>query len=266
MNTTTAALLERWLWLAISLILALFAIAIRWIAERPESRFREAVATWERDPRIVWAVHTLRLLYAVGLPAFVLLGRGALTERGLGLVPLPLGWHDDPARAQALWLTWTRGIGRTCALMAVGWLIFRAAGHTLRRAAGVTFTVRHDLPAALREAVYHQVHWAFYREPFALLWGTARGAWLGLIPVTLEAALNPKRWEELRSPHRNRDLLVRVGLAVLGVLLYIQTQNLWLAILADTLLSWAVGSTLTRESTTARSTAPTSPTPVARSS
>ncbi len=265
MNTTTAALLERWLWLAISLILALFAITIRWIAERPESRFREAVATWERDPRIVWIVHTLRLLYAVGLPTFVLLERGALTERGLGLVPLPLEWHDDPVRAQALWLTWARDIGRTFTLMAAGWLTFRSAERTLRRTAGTTFTVRHDLPAAFREAVYHQIHWAFYREPFVLLWGTARGAWLGLIPVTLEAALNPKRWEELRSPHDNRDLLMRISLAILSVLLYIQTQNLWLAIFADTLLSWAFGFTLTQESTTARSTAPTSLTPIARS-
>jgi len=96
---------------------------------------------------------------------------------------------------------------------------------------------------ALREAIYHQAHWAFYREPFVLLLGVGLGTWAGLIPVAAEALVNPARWTDLQSPARGRDLLIRVGLAVLSALLFIQTQNIWLAILADTGLLWLLGQT-----------------------
>jgi hypothetical protein len=59
--------------------------------------------------------------------------------------------------------------------------------------------------------------------------------------VILEAAINPARWADLRVPHRSHDLLVRAFLAVVSALLFIQTQNLWVAFLLDTALGWGFG-------------------------
>jgi hypothetical protein len=85
------------------------------------------------------------------------------------------------------------------------------------------------------------VHWAFYREPFVLLWGLSLGTWAGLLPVAFEAGINPARWDDLRVPPHGRDLLIRVGLAIVGALLFLETQNLWLAILMDAVVGWRLG-------------------------
>ena len=121
------------------------------------------------------------------------------------------------------------------------WLFIAIGDHTSRRFPVIDQTTHHSLGHSLREAVYHQAHWAFYREPFVLLWGTELGAWAGLIPVAAEALVNPARWTDLQSPARGRDLLIRVGLAVMSAVLFIQTQNIWPVLIVDMLLVWLLG-------------------------
>ncbi|MBN1876668.1 MAG: hypothetical protein JXA33_20750 [Anaerolineae bacterium] len=259
---TTAALLERWFWLAVSLVLALFTIIVRWILEQPESRFAEQLAAWRTRPEADWIIHTTRMVYALGIPTLALFWRGVLTERGLGLKPWP--WTKDAASfliqygqntarpSEIIWEMWVQDLG-WCLLFATAFgFIIKMSDLTVLRmqktasgrqpANSPSYTpATRESPHALREAIYHQVHWAFYREPFVLLWGVAQGAWLGLLPVAFEALINPPWWKKLRSPTHSRDTFIRIGLAVLSVLIYIQTQNLWLAILTDTILSFILG-------------------------
>lgn len=242
MNVETA-LAERWLWLTGSLCIATIAIAIRWILERPRTATSDAKTRHTPILDTPWIVQPLRILYAVGIPAIALFWRGALTTSGLGLQPF--FWADSAALdiTQAGWDNWVRDIGWTCACACGVWLLVAIGDATAKRFSAHKPVTHHNLGRALREAVYHQAHWAFYREPFVLLWGVGPGAWAGLIPVVAEALVNPARWTDLQSPSRGRNLLIRAGLAVMSAVLYIQTQNIWPVLLADTLLVWFLGQT-----------------------
>ena len=244
---TEASLTERWIWLTVSLGIAILAIAGRWALERSSHRSSSQAPPQRTVLDLPWVVHPLRLLYAVGIPAAALLWRRILTERGLGLQPLLWLYDDASPIAQANWQDWVKDIGWTAVIALSAWIVLAMGDRMIKRRVGAQAPTHHDPGKALREAVYHQVHWAFYREPFVLLWGSAMGAWAGLIPVTLEAMMNPARWEDLQHPSRGRDLLIRIGLALVGTMLYIQTQNLWLTILADATLVWILGQTQTMD-------------------
>lgn len=164
----------------------------------------------------------LALLYALGMPALVLFWRRLLSERFFGLKALHAGpevWTRD--------LAWMGLVG-----VAGGWILA-----TLARTAPAPR--RRDGLRALREALYHQVHVAFYREPFALLWGFGVGAWLGLALVLFEALLDPNHWRAWGDPLRSWPLIARATLHITGLILYVQTQNLWLILLLEIcLMAW----------------------------
>ncbi len=228
--------------MSLALIAALTGwLARYWAARADAPTLLKRWLTWTGRP---WLAQGARLLYAVGLPTLVLLWRGALTARGLGLQPLM--WLDptappEPARANLL--DWARDLGWAWLLCTATALILCAGQRAAQRAAQQTLSTRRDGAIALREACYHQAHWAFYREPFVLLWGPVAGAFGGLLPITLEAALNPARWADLRAAGAGRDLLIRAALAVLSAMLYVLTQNFWLTLWVDFGLSWALGYT-----------------------
>jgi len=177
----------------------------------------------------------------VGIPAMALLWRGALTERGLGLKSLP--WSSSPALSSTTLADWAKDIGWAISIALGAWAVLLIGDYRVKRIVGTATRRQHKVSIALREATYHQIHWAFYREPFVLLWGIPTGTWAGLIPLTFETLTNPARWAELNAPHTGRALLIRAALAVVSVLIYIQTQNLWLALLVDATLGWALGQT-----------------------
>jgi hypothetical protein len=240
MDAELSSLERRWLWLGGSILLAGVAAWLDWLLRRLDRPWAARWRAWAGRP---WLYQILRFLFAVGIPALALLGQGQLTARGLGLQALPWSTTSlnlgEPASA---WQDWFRDLGW-------GILIGALAAFVLligeKQAAHVVDAPpdrhHHDLGLALREALYHEVHWAFYREPFILIWGVGTGTWGGLLPVILEAAINPARWADLRVPHRSHDLLVRAFLAVVSALLFIQTQNLWVAFLLDTALGWGFG-------------------------
>ena len=248
--STEIALLERWVWLNISLVIALLASGFRWLLERPHlqqggdapSESSAYQAVWEKP----WIIHPLRLLYAVGLPAVALLWRGALTARGLGLKPFFWSAGQELHTAPGHWDNWVRDIGWMCAFAAIFWILVAIADRSAKHLSPPR-TTRRSLSTALREAVYHQAHWAFYREPFVLLLGVGMGAWAGLLPVAGEALLNPARWTDLQTTTHGRNLLIRVGLAVMSAMLFIQTQNIWVMLLADIGLVWLLGQRQEKE-------------------
>jgi len=228
---------ERGIWIGTSLIFALIAAWSAWLIGQRVPQVQALVARWEELPETPWIYHTLRLVYAIGLPAAALLVTGSLTERGLGLQPLLLFDSAAPLETvQANWADWAGDFGWLLLFLSVaGFLLWIA-----RRSTGLPQGDR-DPGIALREACYHQAHWAFYREPFVLLWGPAMGAWGGLALVVAEALLNPIHWITLQHPGRSRNLLFRAALAVLSMIFFIQTQNFWMALLLDTGLGWFWG-------------------------
>ncbi len=244
MDTELSLVQERWLWLVGSMLLALLTSWGIWLL-KSSHRTAAWVERWQQWAGASWITQILRLLYAVGIPALALFWRGALTERGLGLQPLPL--LDAPIVAESLgaqWREWVTDLGWAMGITLGTGTVFLLSQHMVKSTNQTVGRTKRSFGVALREAIYHQSHWAFYREPFVLLWGAALGAWAGLIPVTLEATLAPAYWEDIHSPHKQQELLLQGFLLVVSAVLYIQTQNLWLALLVDTLLRWLVGSSI----------------------
>ncbi|MFP4343204.1 MAG: hypothetical protein ACLFU8_00795 [Anaerolineales bacterium] len=240
MDADLSPLEARGLWLGGSILLAGVAAWVAWLLRRLERPWAARWRTWSGRP---WVYQILRLLFAVGIPAWVLLGQGQLTARGLGLQSPPwLNAALDSAGTLTAWEDWARDVGWGVLIGTLAaFVLFAGERQAAHIAAPPATPTEHDLGTALHEALYHEVHWAFYREPFILVLGIGRGAWAGLLLVALEAAINPARWADLRSSERGRDLLVRAFLAVVSALLFIQTQNLWVAFLVDTALGWSFG-------------------------
>ncbi len=243
----TQVRLGRWDWLLVSVALNTLAALVHWVVAQRASSARET-SLWRavRDAlESPWLAQPIRLIYGVGLPAAVLFWQRALTTHGLGLQGLP-GARDGIGAATttlARWHDWARDIGWAVAIGAVtGLVIFLGDRAAERYRATELPPQRHDPATSLREAVYHQVHWAFYREPFVILYGVGLGSWLGALPVLLETLLNPLLWETVHTggPHHTRAVLVRGALFVAGVMTYLKTGNLWVAIAMDMLLGWAL--------------------------
>ena len=230
--TESLLISERWLWLSGSLLGGLLVAWSYWLATRNDNPPR-----WLQDN---FLIHSARLLYAIAIPAAALLWRGVLSSRLLGLKRLLLSNSPTPLEIQAHWNDWASDFGWLALLLAGVLMIYQLARWQTR--AGTPIQRRRlqggALLSALREALYHQAHWAFYREPWVLLWGAGLGTWAGLGLVGIQAALNPWRWRDLRQAQTRARLLARLAIALSSALLYLQTQNLWLAIALDAALGW----------------------------
>lgn len=235
---------EGWLWLGGSLFGAIAWVNTLWLIGHLYPRAAD------KYPKLFPHIfQLLRLLYYVGIPfAALLWGQDALVTRVFGLQPLalPSGEGELYGSAVALnWRDWAGDIGwavllaaLACGVMGAAWLTYRRVGgtHAIWPIKG------SDSPPSLllREAVYHEVHWAFYRNMPAVTLGTYWGAWCGLGLVALEALLNPAWYSDLANPAMAPERLMRSSMAVISTLLFLMTENLWLAILVHWLVSWAV--------------------------
>ncbi|MEA3309279.1 MAG: hypothetical protein U9Q70_07190 [Chloroflexota bacterium] len=227
---------ERWFWLGVSMALAVLAAWIKWLLlpiTGEQVTWRQRWQRWAGRP---WVRELARLSYYLGLPAVVLLWRGALTERGLGLQSLPTAAHTV-----ANGTDWMRDLGWAGGMGLVAAAIVFLSRRQIMRLRPTQPTRRRDMGVAFREASCQESHWAFYRAPFVLLWGTEIGSWAGLLPLLIENILSPLTWEELATPGRGRDLWLNVTLLITSTLLYLQTQNFWCALLVDVALRWLWG-------------------------
>ncbi|MGC9469531.1 MAG: hypothetical protein ACP5HS_13125 [Anaerolineae bacterium] len=234
---------SRWDWLLASVVVATLASMLHWSVRRQAELQGSFWSSLQRFIENPWVLHSARLIYAIGFPAVLLFWQRALTSRGLGLQPLPFLRTDVslPDAGPGTWLDWAKDIGWAVLIVGVTAAAFALGGRRSRTEAQDPPARSVDPLIALREAVYHQVHWAFYREPFVLGFGLVPGSWLGSLPVLLETVINPMFWES--SPEgdalRRRQLLIRAALFVAGTQVFLTTQNLWLTIAADAALGWA---------------------------
>ncbi|MEA3376377.1 MAG: hypothetical protein U9R72_09330 [Chloroflexota bacterium] len=247
---------DAWLWLAGSLLLAVFWTNLTWLfspwveAERSPGEFGSlaerivvGAATWRFAPTCLQA---LRLLFYVGLPfAALFWGRDAIVSRFFGLQPLMIpDAGQQGAVIGANWVDWLQDLGWATALGLGAWGLLLVAGWTRRRAlpveergAGQDQTSSWE---AVREAAYHEIHWGFYRNAPIVALGVYRGTWVGLALVALEALANPVWRRGLADPRRAPRQLLRASLAVVSSVLFLQTQNLWLAMTVHWGVSWGL--------------------------
>ena len=231
----TSGLQEGWWWLGGALGLAVLGANLAWAARHlPDGAARDALSRLTAHPLTPYLWQTVRLLYYVGLPfAALVWGQDAVIGRWLGLQPFAL--FGAPPDAVGGWLDWVQDAGRAAAQGGAVWLLAEAGRWAYRRA--VPSVPPSPLPSpSLREAVYHEAHWAFYRNAPIMTLGVYWGAWAGLLLTAAEAWLNPEWRAGLADVARAPAQLLRAGMAVLSTLLFLTTQNIWLAVL----LHWAI--------------------------
>jgi len=253
----TLAWREGWLWLSGSLFLAALSTNLAWLfhQHRP-SAIGECITrliAWRFSP---WLLQLLRLLYYIGVPfAAFLWGHDAVVGRLLGLqqfaAPVSEG-RETGVEIAANWLDWAHDVGWAVVLgigawglLALGWWAYRRALITASITVG-----EEDMVAGangsgwvlLREAAYHEVHWAFYRNAPSLAVGTYWGLWVGLSLVALEAMLNPAWHKGLAAPQKAPAQLLRGALAIVSGALFLLTQNLWLALALHWGVSWGLAT------------------------
>jgi hypothetical protein len=163
-------------------------------------------------------------VFHVGLP-FAALISGALS---LDLLGLGTDWFDAGQVAGFEPSAWLRGLGAaalaTAFVLAVLWFAWRA---TPDEAGG-----RIPAAIAIRNAIYDEVHWAFYRSPFILLLTDAYlGTLVGCV-VVLGERLAQRRLAGIGPAPRSDDL-IWISCLLTSSVLYLATQNLWLMIGAD---------------------------------
>jgi hypothetical protein len=228
---------ESWLWLGGSLLLAILWANLAWFFRKPRSgevgEFVTRLIAWHFAP---WLLQFLRLLYYIGVPAAALYwGHDAIVRGHLGLLS---GQSDK-------WLDWAQDAGWAAALGIGAWGLLALGWRTYRRAlaAGEESPVTGAGSSGwvfLREAAYHEVHWAFYRNAPIVMWGRYWGIWAGLALVALEAVLNPAWRKGLADPQRAPAQLMRGALAVVSGVLFWRTENLWLALVVHWGVSWGL--------------------------
>ena len=251
---------EAWLWLGSSLLLAALWTNLVWLFSPWADEERASQSSSSLAERIVFQVANgrfapslfqgLRLLYYVGLPAAALFwGRDAVVGRLLGLQQLALPTSTGVgggASLSANWSDWTHDLGWVAVVGLSSGALLILATHTHRRALlGARSSERGDETGAwkrAREAAYHELHWAFYRNAPIVAFGFYWGTWAGLALVALEAVVNPDWREDMREPGRAWPRLSRAGLAVVSSVLFLRTQNLWLALLVHWGVSWTLGT------------------------
>ncbi len=227
---------EGWLWLGGSLLGAILATQAAWHLERREW----GVALRLRNPTYRPFLLLARTLFYLGVPAAALLwGRDAVILRLMGFQPLLAlaGGDVPPGEVAGNLADWARDVGWAAGLGAATWALYSLIRWAVGRTQAADPVPLHPL-RAFWEATLHEVHWAFYRNAFLVALGVYWGAWASLGTVALEAMANPYWRAALRRPGDALPTLLRAGLAALSAVLFLQTQNLWLAILTHWLVWW----------------------------
>jgi len=204
-----------WLWIATSVLLSALANGLSWQCQQAGDQKCRLV----RRP-LELVRETGRFLYFVGLPYVALLS---------GLIPATQAGLVNCAWLRDLTLCLPLGLGTLLALV-----LLRALTLWREKTAPGGIAPTEPPPpfwTTLRESVYQEVHWAFYRSaPLLALDDRAHGIALGLGIVALEAWLDPAWRERWRHPHLAITALRTATLAVIMAVIFGITHNLWITL------------------------------------
>lgn len=191
-----------------------------------------------RSPSSRWVVQAGRFLFYVGIPYLALGGwprrpyQGLLSLNDLGLVGLGL---DASAPLSTSWpaTRWLRSVGTGLGVGSIAALILAVAWANANRQAE---SRRLRLPrqpwwAVLVNALYLEMHWAFYRSALAVgLDDVYAGTFLGLGLVYLEWVLNPAWRRGWGLEFQGAGQWLRAALALVAALVFLLTRNLWVCL------------------------------------
>ena len=177
----------------------------------------------------------------VGIPFLALITGAA----GMNLLALGADLTDPAALAGFTFADWVRGVGVMSAvivvILAALWLGARAAPRGQAWSLGWL---------AVRDALYNEVHWTFYRVAPALLladpyWGVV----IGVVLVLGEWLTSPASEFSLNTIEGRQYFALRLACLFASCILYLAIRNLWLMIVADLLIQ-LVGARLLSGRTT----------------
>ena len=214
---------ESALWVVFSIGLYTLGVDLAWHYRQPRpgrlGGWAKTVMGW---PYRHWILEAIRFLYYIGIPYAALL-RGIALPRLMGLT------HID----------WVKGIGLGTALgggaflllALIWWWYARAVAALPLSARGRRGVDSMNGWILLREAIYLETHWAFYRSAAILLLDNHyAGAFVGFLLVTLEWSINPAWRTDLSLPWRSANILMRWSLAFVTAIIFLFTRNLWLLV------------------------------------
>ncbi len=247
------------LWIALSILTYALGVNLAW---RQRYARPARSAPWIEKLR-GGLLSLLRLAYYVGLP-FCLLLSGEAVERSLRRFlgfGFPLGFlMRGVLLPRAMGLSglstaeWLAGIGMGIALgggafllIAAGWGYCTHAIKSLSENPTLSTTALPPPTSTwwglLWEATYAEIHWAFYRAgPILLLDNYYAGVFLGFLILNLEWWTNPAWRRGWDAVGRRADIVLHWSLAFAMAIIFLFTQNLWLAIP----LHWAMEMGLAR--------------------
>lgn len=166
----------------------------------------------------------LRLLYFIGLPYAALL-TGSIASIDLGLTGAGgsiLGW--SPAE-------WLRGLSQAFTLGVIMLLPIGMASRQIARAGRPLGADDRSAGTVVVDAVYAQIHWAFYRAAPLILLGEVYAAVLvGLLLVGVEWLVALMRNGLSPSPQERQKWLRRGVLLASSAVMFVLTKNVWLAL------------------------------------
>lgn len=231
------------LWVAISVLLHTLGALLAWRFRRPQAgRLGRTLQRLRRHWSGPLLLQVIRFAYFLGLPYALLIRRGVLELQPLGLLgpadldQSVLGWGGE----------WLIATGRMVAVGLVGALVVLWGWANLKWVLSHTDEGRWTMDGGttgvlVRETIYLQVHWAFYRTAPLLWLGAGNEGWAafaGVGIVALEAALDPRFWAALGDPSRAARPLFTGVLCWLSALGFALTRNLWLVATAHAALAW----------------------------
>jgi hypothetical protein len=166
----------------------------------------------------------LRLVYFLGVPyAALLTGSIATIDMGLtGAGGSILGW--SPA-------AWLHGLSTALMLGVIVLLPIGVASRQVARAGRPLGVDDRSAGAVIVEAIYAEIHWAFYRAAPLILLGDIYGAVLfGALLVGVEWLVELIRNGLSPLPEERQRWLRRGVLLALSAALFALTRNVWLVI------------------------------------
>ncbi|HTP09998.1 MAG TPA: hypothetical protein VMP08_17195 [Anaerolineae bacterium] len=178
----------------------------------------------------------LRLVYFIGVPyAALLTGSIASIDMGLtGAGGSILGW--SPAE-------WLHGLSTALMLGVIVLLPIGLAGRQIARAGQPLGLDDRSAGAVIVDAIYAEIHWAFYRAaPLILLSDIYTAVLFGVMLVGVEWIVVLIRNGLSPSPEERQSWLRRSALLAVSAALFALTRNVWLAIILHATLEllWKV--------------------------
>jgi hypothetical protein len=238
---------ESALWVAFSIVLYLVCAQLAWRTRDLDNFLGENIrwlGGW-RFRRLAWQL--LRFLFYVIIPYGLLVQRRLFSGQAMGLLGPKLetfmGWTAAG---------WLRGLGWAAICGTVGFVLLGGSWWALTRRldhlnAKAVFYLSHRPPIwqLFWDALFLQVHWAFYRAAAETWLGEEDLYWsvfLGLVLVALEAAGDPSLYFDRQWPSLASGWVRLATVAWVTAIFFLLTQNLYLGVGVHWGLTWTLNA------------------------